>query len=56
MMILIENRPFILQFEVIALAELNRWAPGALYDLSVCSNVTLPSAGPGQPTCGDLGE
>ena len=36
---------------VIALAEINRWFPTALYDQRACgaSNVT---AQPGQPTCG----
>ena len=37
---------------VIALAELNRWVPTALYDLSTCSDHSMPAAGVGMPTCG----
>ena len=37
---------------VIALAELNRWEPTALYNLQACSNASLPAAAQGQPSCG----
>jgi hypothetical protein len=53
----VQNRPTVWHVSkedamVIALAELNRWVPGALYDLSICSEATLPIATSGQPTCG----